>query len=180
MGYKHDRDSFIAAGVELAAADGLNQLTFGRLAKQLDINDRSIVYYFPTKRELLTAVVAKLGDDMRPLLADAFGDGLITPQEALRRAWPVLASTEADSTMAVFFELLGLAAAGSQPFDELAPLLLCGWIDWLAPRLDVPQDVDPRAAAVAAVAQLDGMLLLRATVGHDQVAAAATYLGFVD
>ena len=49
MGYKYDRNEILAAAVEAVADDGLSQLTFGRLAKRIGINDRSIVYYFPTK-----------------------------------------------------------------------------------------------------------------------------------
>ena len=33
--------------------DGLSNLTFGRLAKRLGMADRTIVYYFPTKADLI-------------------------------------------------------------------------------------------------------------------------------
>ena len=39
--------------IDAVLDEGLSRLTFGRLAKRIGINDRSIVYYFPTKADLI-------------------------------------------------------------------------------------------------------------------------------
>jgi len=110
VGYRHQRDDMLAAAVTVARRDGLAALTFGRVAKELDTNDRTVVYYFPTKAELVGAVILTLGGQLQQTLADAFGDGPLPPVELLDRAWPALA--DADSVFGLFFQIVGLAAAG--------------------------------------------------------------------
>ena len=57
MGYRHSRQEILDGALATAMDDGLSQLTFGRVAKRLGINDRTVVYYFPTKDALITEVV---------------------------------------------------------------------------------------------------------------------------
>ena len=156
MGYKYDRDELLDAAVAAALDDGIGQLTFGRLAKRVGINDRSIVYYFPTKRDLVTDVVLALGTQFQAVLDDAFTDDALEPTEVVRRAWPVLTSPDAAPVFRIYFELVGLAAAGTAPFDSLTPALIDHWIDWLAPRVAGASADERRGNATAAVALVDG------------------------
>jgi AcrR family transcriptional regulator len=176
VGYRHSRDELLAAAVELAAEEGLSRLTFGRLAKRVGISDRTVVYYFPTKDDLVRHVLLSFGARLQHLLDDAFGTDPLPPEELAARAWPLLTTPEADGTFAVFFELLGLASAGRSPYEELAPLLVEGWIDWLEPHLAV-EVAERRDRALALVAVLDGLLLLRQISGPDASAVAARRLG---
>lgn len=179
MGYKYDRDDILEAAVAAVLEEGVGRLTFGRLAKRIGINDRSIVYYFPTKRDLVTEVVLALGDRFQGVLDDAFGEHELDMEEVLRRAWPVLASADADPVFKIYFELTGLAVAGIEPFDSLAPALVDHWVGWLAPRIVGDDAESRRAGAVAAVALVDGLLLLRHTIGADVAEVAAARLGVV-
>ena len=43
MGHRHTKEEILEGAVAAAFEDGLSQLTFGRLAKRLGINDRTIV-----------------------------------------------------------------------------------------------------------------------------------------
>jgi AcrR family transcriptional regulator len=176
VGYRHSRDELLAAAVELAAEEGLVSLTFGRLAKRVGISDRTVVYYFPTKDDLVRQVLLSFGARMQQLLDDAFGTEPLAPEELAARAWPLLTTAEADGTFALFFELLGLASAGRSPYAELAPLLVEGWVDWLEPHLAVAGP-ERRDRALALVAVLDGLLLLRQIGGPEASAAAARRLG---
>ena len=97
--------------------------------------------------------------------------------EVVRQAWPVLTSPEADQVFRVYFEVVGLAAAGVEPFSSLAPILIDGWIDWLAPRIAGADAGARSAGATAAVALVDGLLLLRHTVGPTAAGVAAARLG---
>jgi AcrR family transcriptional regulator len=176
VGYRHSRDELLAAAVELAAEEGLSCLTYGRLAKRVGISDRTVVYYFPTKDDLVRQVLLSFGARLQHLLDAAFGTDPLPPDELAARAWPLLTTPEADGTFAVFFELLGLASAGRSPYEELAPLLVESWIDWLEPHLAV-EAAERRDRALALVAVLDGLLLLRQISGSDASAAAARRLG---
>ncbi len=91
MGHKHSRDEILAGAVEAAMAEGLSQLTFGRLAKRLGISDRIVVYYFPTKDQLLTEVMLAVGAQLQETLAAAFTTPAADHLQLARAAWPVVA-----------------------------------------------------------------------------------------
>jgi AcrR family transcriptional regulator len=73
MGYKHSREDLLAAAARLAATSGIGSLTFGSVGASLGISDRTVGYYFPTKADMITAVIAALGEQLQTALADAFG-----------------------------------------------------------------------------------------------------------
>ena len=74
MGHRHTKEEILAAALEAALEDGLSQLTFGRLAKRMAMNDRTIVYYFPSKDDLLSEVIVSMGSQLQSTLAGAFVD----------------------------------------------------------------------------------------------------------
>jgi AcrR family transcriptional regulator len=178
VGYRHQREDMLAAAVTVARRDGLAALTFGRVAKQLGTNDRTVVYYFPTKADLVGAVTAELGGQLQALLADAFGDKPLSRRALGRRAWPALSHPDADPIFRLFFEVIGLAAVGRKPFDDLVGALMDQWLAWLEPRLDIADPMQRQAEALALLAQIDGLLLLRITAGPSRAQAAAAASGF--
>jgi AcrR family transcriptional regulator len=157
-------------------ADGLSQLTFGRLAKRLGISDRIVVYYFPTKDQLLTEVMLAVGARLQETLAATFTAPAADHVELARAAWPVVARPEADPVFALFFEANGLAASDREPYRTLVDQLVAAWIDWLTTCLDGPPEVRRREAE-GALALIDGLLLLRQIAGPDAADRAAATLG---
>lgn len=162
----------------LAAAleDGLSQLTFGRLAKRLGISDRIIVYYFPSKDDLVSEVILAMGLQLRQTLVAAFTTPAADHRELMAAAWPVVARPENDRVFALFFEANGLAAVGRDPYRELVPTLVQVWIDWAAEFIEGTPE-HRRRQAETAVALLDGLLLLRQLVGPEAGDRAAATLG---
>ncbi|MEI6402497.1 MAG: TetR family transcriptional regulator [Actinomycetota bacterium] len=177
MGYRHDRDEMLQAAMRLVLADGVGALTFGRVAAEVGASDRMVVYYFPTKADLIVAVVTAIGAQLQATLETAFGPDPLDADELMRRAWPVLASDRAANMFARFFEVIGLSLAGQAPYTVLAPALLDGWIDWLAHRVAAPTVARRQAIAASIVARLDGLLLLQSVSGTRTARAAARELG---
>ena len=178
MGHKHEKSDLVRAAVEAAVEDGLSQLTFGRLAKRLGISDRMIVYYFPTKDDLIGEVLFAMGAELQMLLERAFGTERLSPDELGRRAWPALTTRNADRVFGVFFEVAGQAAAGIEPYKKFAPMLIDGWIQWMLPFIEGSNKDVRRKRALALTAQLDGLLLMRQLSGASAANTAAAQLGF--
>jgi len=176
MGYRHTKEEILEGALAAAMDDGLSQLTFGRVATRLGINDRTVVYYFPTKDALITEVVMSMGLQLQQTLGEAFAAPAADHLELARAAWPVLARDEADPIFALFFEANGLATTGRAPFDELIPQLVEAWIEWVMSFL-TGNERERRAEAAAAIAVIDGLLLLRLLAGPDAAARAAARLG---
>jgi AcrR family transcriptional regulator len=178
MGHRHTKEQILEGGLAAALEDGLSQLTFGRLAKRLEINDRTIVYYFPTKEDLIAEVIVSMGLQLQSTLAKAFTTTAADHIELLRTAWPVLARVEYDAIFALFFEANGLSATGRDPYKAIVPMIVETWIEWTTTYLTGTAK-QRRIEAETAIAVLDGLLLLRLLSGPAAAQRVARRLGVV-
>ena len=176
MGYRHSREEILEGAVDTVFDEGLSRLTFGVLAKRLGISDRIVVYYFPSKDDLIVEVLAAIGAQLEGVLAGAVRKPVGDHAALVRSVWPLLARREVDGVFAVFFEASGLAAAGVEPYRTMAPALVQGWVDWAESLIDGPKAYR-RTEAAAAVAALDGLLLMRQLAGAEVANRAARGIG---
>jgi len=176
MGHKHDKADILDGALAAAFEDGLSQLTFGRLASRLGISDRIVVYYFPTKEDLIGEVLVAMGTQLQVTLAPTFTSPAVDHLDLVLTAWPILAQPASDPVFALFFEAGGLAATGREPYRTLVPQLIDSWIAWASTFLR-GAPARRRAEAEAAIAVLDGLLLLRQLAGPDAAERAAKRIG---
>lgn len=162
---RHSKDEILRSALATAMEEGLPALTYGAVARRLGISDRMVVYYFPTKTDLSTAVLGELSRQLQETVAVAVDESPVTFERFLARSWPLLATPSSDRVFGLFFQVVGLASDGSEPYRSAVRALIESWVDWLEPRIVAPAGVKPRGAALAALAQIDGLLLLRRTVG---------------
>ena len=177
MGYRHSADEILDEAVEVAVANGLAELTFAKVAAGLGISDRMVVYYFPTKLDLVAGVATRLGAELQQLLAKAFGDERRSPDDLLALAWPVLASRRGDRVFALFFEMIGYASAGQEPYPQMVRSLMEAWRDWLAERVVGERTDVRRRRALSVMARIDGLLMIRRTMGKEAAVLAAREMG---
>lgn len=176
MGYKHTREEILSGALATAYSAGLSRLTFGRVAKQLGISDRVVVYYFPTKDDLVREVLLSIGVQLQETLTPAFSRPAADHLELLKAAWPVLARPAADPVFALFFEANGLAATGLEPFSTVVAQLVAMWIEWVAGYF-TGTSRQRRVEAETFIAVIDGLLLLRQLAGPAAAERAARRLG---
>jgi AcrR family transcriptional regulator len=178
VGHKHTKAEILEGALAAAFDDGLSQLTFGRLAKRLGISDRIVVYYFPTKADLISEVILAMGARLQETLAPVLTRRVTDHLELISAVWPVIATPDADAVFALFFEANGLATSGREPYRTLVPTLVELWIAWAAGFIDGPPE-DQRTEAETAIALIDGLLLLRLLAGPESAERAARRIGVV-
>lgn len=176
MGHKHTKAEILDGALAAALDEGLSQLTFGRLAKRLGISDRIVVYYFPTKADLVGEVIVAMGLQLQAKLETVLTRPAADHRELAAAAWPVLATPDADPMLSLFFEANGLAAVGRDPYRTLVPALVSGWIAWAAGHIE-GTDADRRREAETAIAIIDGLLLVRHLAGPESADRGARTLG---
>jgi AcrR family transcriptional regulator len=176
MGYRHSRDDILDAAVQVALDVGLTGLTFGSVSRRLGIADRTVVYYFPTKDDLVSAVLSRTTAQLQELLSPGVGSERASGSVMLQRSWTALSDPAAEAALRVYFESVGLAVAGREPYRSVTEQLVAAWTTWIAGRLTgIAATRADRAAGV--VATLDGLLLIRAVAGRPAADAAARGLG---
>jgi AcrR family transcriptional regulator len=176
MRTRHSRDALLEVAVACAIDEGLSKATFGRVARRAGVPDRTVVYYFPTRDALLAAIVMVIAERLRTELDASMPAGRHPRARVVRLAWPVLAAPNHDRVFAVILELLGLASTGIEPYRGLAAAMIQGFVTWLADRIEGSTPADREAEAGAAIALIDGLLILRLTAGPEAAEAAAARL----
>jgi AcrR family transcriptional regulator len=172
VGTRHDEAELLAAAVDAVLDGGLGELTFGRLGKRIGVADRTLVYYFTNKQQLLESVLGVLAGKLLEQLGEAFGDERRSRRDLLKTAYPLLTVGEADRVFALWFEFAGQATSGQEPQRSLAGVMIEMWIDWLTDRIDARTRQQRRAEAVTVLAILDGALLLH-HLGHTEAGQLA-------
>jgi AcrR family transcriptional regulator len=173
VGYRHSEGEILAAAIAVAKQVGMAGLTFKAVGEHLGISDRTVVYYFASKSDLIVAVAQAMGADLERLLEEAFGSTPREQSEMVKRAWPVLTTSSADQVFSLFFEMVGLASAQQAPYDVLAPFMMEAWVQWLTPRMVGTTANVRRQRALATTAQIDGLLLIRRLLGSEAGDVAA-------
>jgi AcrR family transcriptional regulator len=177
VGYRHSEEEIVEAAAATALEYGMSGLTYRRVADRLAISDRMVVYYLPTKSDLVLAAMTAVSVKLQQLLGEAFGDERRDSDALVREAWPVLTTPAAAKVFAIFFEAIGLAAARTDPYDQLVPAMMQAWLDWLTTRSSGATPLARRRNALAVIARVDGLLLVRQTLGTDASNDAARALG---
>ncbi len=175
-GRPEQRAAFLAGAVGHVLREGVATLALRPLAAALGTSDRMLLYYFGSREQLLTAVLTAVGERLQAQLDEVLPGGPASPSTLLAGVWEAMQAPDVEPILRLYLEVSGLAAQGREPFRTVAQAVAQGWLGWVEARIEVP-DGDPRAAASAVLALVDGLLLVRFVASAQIAAQAAGWLG---
>ncbi len=118
------RQEIITAAAAHLVAHGFQNSGLRAIAQSAGISDRMIMYYFDTKEDLVAAALEMIGANIAAGMDDAVPQGNATPRQILDALQDALLSEEAQAIMRLWFEIIGLAMRGQQPYEQTAARLL--------------------------------------------------------
>jgi len=141
---------------------GLSDLGLRRLADVAGTSDRMLIYYFGTKDALIGQVLYSIASNFALQLDSALGEHQRSPEELIEELLAINDTPQFNLIVRLWFEIVGLAARGQEPYAQNAAAIANDWIDWIQSRLVNPQV----GQAVAVFAELEGRLMIK-MIGAD-------------
>ena len=137
--------------------NGMTDIGLRKLAEVAGTSDRMLIYYFETKESLISQVLQAIAAGFTAQL-DALLGQQQRPAHVLRAELLALGSApQFQVVIQLWFEVVGLAARGQEPFATNARAIAENWFAWLESRLAEAE----RDQALALFAELEGQLMLR-------------------
>lgn len=144
------RERIVAHGLELAALDGLEGVTIGRLAADLELSKAGVLGHFGTKERLQLSVVEAAADAFREHVVDPYRE-LPRGLERLRAVCDAWAEYAGEAVGGCFFTAAAAEFDGrGGPVRDKLVELVGGWYAWLERQVeaavaagDLPADTDP-------------------------------------
>ena len=151
------KQSIIEEVVNYLLKNGLAKIGIRRLAIAAGTSDRMLIYYFGTKDELIKQSLNLIAAGITDQLDDLLGSHPRPAQELLDEL-TIINSQEAYSpAIRLWFEIVGLAARGKEPYLSTAQVMVKEWTGWIETRLDNPAE----NKADDLYAHLEGRLMLK-------------------
>ncbi|NLX13192.1 MAG: TetR/AcrR family transcriptional regulator [Phycisphaerales bacterium] len=148
------RDRLLDAAEQIAARDGVSTLTLEAVAHEAGVSKGGLLYHFPAKSALITAIVERLGERCESRQAtEVAADS--QPRGAFTRAYLAVRSSSLEPDREPVHSAI-LAALGTDP----------GYLDPIRERLATWQarlesdGIDPVTASIVRLA-IDGLILGR-------------------
>ncbi|HBX38810.1 MAG TPA: hypothetical protein DEG76_16655 [Pseudohongiella sp.] len=137
-------------------ATGISGHGIRALAKAADTSDRMLIYYFSSKDELLRESLMMIVDGLSIQLDQEVGDTRQSCTDLLETLTLLCQRPDWRPMTSLWFEIVGLAARGQEPFQSVACEIADAFIEWIAQHL--PESEKSRAADL--FAHLEGRMLL--------------------
>ncbi|MBX3705201.1 MAG: TetR/AcrR family transcriptional regulator [Pseudomonadales bacterium] len=152
----HKREGIILAVAGHLVREGFANSGIRALADSAGISDRMLMYYFESKDALIASALMVLARNM------SAGLDLVLPRRVFPAARIVEALVQAaehedqKAVLRLWFEIVGLAIRGQEPYRSTVSEILAEWESWIADRLRPGQ----KQQAGALLAQIEGQLML--------------------
>jgi AcrR family transcriptional regulator len=171
------RVALLESIVDYVTANGLSDLSLRPLADAVGSSPRVLLYYFSSKEELITEILASARARQRAVFADL----PTNPQsyaETVRAAWALMSAPANEPVFRLFFEIYGLALQDRHRYAPFLRNAVDDWLDYLerSALRDGHTETDARALASVLLAGYRGFLLdLCATRDRKRLARAVEF-----
>lgn len=137
--------------------NGLSDLGLRKLAAVAGTSDRMLIYYFETKDALIGEVLHAIASNFTVQLDAILGQHKRSAKTLLTELLTLGDSQQFNLVIQLWFEVVGLAARGQEPYAVNATAIATSWLQWIESRLENPQ----AGEATALFAELEGRLMIK-------------------
>ena len=154
----HDqkRGEIIAAVAGHLVREGFANSGIRALAESAGISDRMLMYYFETKDALIASALMVLARNMSAGLDLILPRRTFTPAHIVEALVRSVVHEDQKAVLRLWFEIIGLAIRGQEPYRSTVSRILTDWEAWIADRLRAGQ----KDQAASVLAQIEGALML--------------------
>lgn len=136
---------------------GLSDIGLRKLAAVANTSDRMLIYYFETKDALIGEVLHSIASGLAAQLDELLGQHKRAADVLLDELLALSSTSHFYAVIQLWFEVVGLAARGQEPFATSATQIADNWLQWIASRMADPQPNE----AIALFAEVEGRLMLK-------------------
>ena len=147
-GSDNTRDRIILAGLRLFAAKGYQSTSIVDLLQEADAHSGSFYHFFPTKQDLLLAVLKTYRDGIEPMLLAPAWDGIVDPIAKVFALLAVYRRALENSGCTYGCPIGSLALELDEPDPPVRELLsvnFSGWVSHIRACLDAARSRLPRS-----------------------------------
>lgn len=151
------RQEIIGVAAAHLVEHGLQRSGLRAIAKSAGMSDRMIMYYFETKDDLVAEALTVISDHLANGMEQSLPNKKVTAQQLLDALLDQEQSDEVLAILRLFFEIIGLAVRGTEPYKTTAAEILKRSEERIQARLRA----DQQHRAHDVLARLEGELMLR-------------------
>jgi TetR/AcrR family transcriptional repressor of nem operon len=171
------RDRILFAGMQLFAAKGYQSTSIADLLQRADAHSGSFYHFFPTKQDLLLAVLKAYRDGIEAMLLTPAWDGVDDPISKVFALLAVYRRALEGSSCTYGCPIGSLALELHEPDPAVRELLSVNFLGWVRhiracladPRSGLPRNVDTHQLAVFVLTTMEGGVMQART--HRSLAA---------
>lgn len=163
---------------------GVSQLSLRPLGEAVGCSPRLLLYFFSSKEDLVTEVLAAAGLRQRAIVNRLRMENMATPAQACREIWRAISDPKSEPLFRLFFEVYGLALQDRDRYAVFLQRVVADWLHFIAQPMIAAgaPPADAQTVATVILAGFRGFLLdLCATRERKRVNRAVDlWLGMID
>lgn len=129
------RTAIVASVARHLVSHGFQNSGLRALAASAGISDRMIMYYFPTKEELVAEALAQVAGELSASVQHLLPTGRVSAAKIVEELVAAGRRPENQPTLKLWFEIVGLAMRDEGAYRETARVILSGWESWIEAKL---------------------------------------------